>query len=238
MIPITHRWPSAVLACLLALSTSLALATAQQPDVIVIDEVSHPLNTNPLEPYLATLSERPKGLEARSTALWRGYVATWTLQAGKLWLQALGAEHHEKIGKQYQRREIDLWDVVFPDSPAPVAADWYTGALIIPDGKLVEYVHMGYGSTHERYIVIIIRNGNEKERFGLSTDEFRDFREHRFQRFRATEAYRRMFDDMASRSREGDESSISREEIDGFIRDFASEQYLSADSADDEMEKQ
>src|SRR3546814_8046881 len=36
---------------------------------------------------------------------------------------------------------------LFPSTEAPVVADWYSGALIIPDGERTKYVHMGYGSS-------------------------------------------------------------------------------------------
>jgi hypothetical protein len=36
---------------------------------------------------------------------------------------------------------------VFPDSTR-VAATWFTGNLIVPDGERVTYVHMGYGSQY------------------------------------------------------------------------------------------
>ena len=35
-----------------------------------------------------------------------------------------------------------------------VLADWYTGVLVIPRGRQVSYVHMGYGSTYERYVLL------------------------------------------------------------------------------------
>lgn len=32
---------------------------------------------------------------------------------------------------------------------APVFADWFTGTLRIPQGEMLHYVHMGYGSVYE-----------------------------------------------------------------------------------------
>ena len=40
-----------------------------------------------------------------------------------------------------------------------VQATWFTGTLRIPDGKQLEYVHMGYGSIYERDIIFYIKEG-------------------------------------------------------------------------------
>ncbi len=230
MIQCSKRCSLLLLGSLLSLSALWVQATLQQPDVIVIDDVSHALNTNPLEPYLATFPERPKGLEFTSTALWRGYVATWVLKDGRLLLQALGAEHLEQKGKGIERRQVDLWSVVFPTQEPPVVADWYTGALIVPVGKVIGYLRFGHGSISEQYFVVSIRKGIETERLNLSGEEFRALREHRFRRFQATEEYRRLFDHMYAENRDGNEQPMSRQEIDLLIRDLSSHVYMWIDS--------
>ncbi len=40
-----------------------------------------------------------------------------------------------------------------------VFASWFTGELRIPDGKMLRYVHMGYGSVYERERFIQIKEG-------------------------------------------------------------------------------
>src|SRR3546814_7335855 len=52
---------------------------------------------------------------------------------------------------------------LFPSTEAPVVADWYSGALIVPDGERTKYVHMGYGSSYERYQVLRIAAGRVVE---------------------------------------------------------------------------
>ena len=49
----------------------------------------------------------------------------------------------------------------FPDKFADgkVFADWFTGTLSIPQGEIIEYVHMGYNSVYEKEILIEIHNG-------------------------------------------------------------------------------
>ena len=61
--------------------------TAQETDLILIEGVQHQLLTNPLEVYremyrrdMIFFQEHP------NTACWRGYVAEWMIDEGKLFL--------------------------------------------------------------------------------------------------------------------------------------------------------
>jgi hypothetical protein len=64
---------------------------------------------------------------------------------------------------------------VFPDFPDRVFAHWYTGTVRIPQGKILQYVHMGYGSTFERDLMLEIERGVLKStrvrQNGISIDE-------------------------------------------------------------------
>jgi hypothetical protein len=75
-----------------------------------------------------------------STACWRRYRGTWEIRDGRFYLVEL-------IGR-FQLRGDD-----------PLFADWFTGVLRIPQGELLEYVHMGFGSVYERELHIKIENG-------------------------------------------------------------------------------
>ena len=48
---------------------------------------------------------------------------------------------------------------IFPDSPDRVFAHWYSGTLRVPQGEMLNYVHMGYGSTFERDLLIEVKQG-------------------------------------------------------------------------------
>jgi hypothetical protein len=63
--------------------------------------------------------------------------------------------------------EDENLESVFPGFPERVFAHWYSGTLRIPQGKRIEYVHMGYGSTYERDVLLTLQNGvviNKTER--------------------------------------------------------------------------
>ncbi len=75
-----------------------------------------------------------------STACWRGYQGTWEIRGGRFYLVGLRG--------RYELR-----------GEGPVFADWFTGALRIPEGKMLQYVHMGFGSVYEREIHVRVQNG-------------------------------------------------------------------------------
>lgn len=72
---------------------------------------------------------RMKQLHGRSSSLWRGYLGTWEVRRGRLWLVELSAtvrEEPDTLGLSW----------LFPENAGkPVCADWYSGELRSPRGK-------------------------------------------------------------------------------------------------------
>lgn len=227
-----NRGVVALLGALLAVSAGVVHATAQVSDVILIEGKERQLNTNPLERHLRALGDKAPRFDSPHTANWRGYVATWELAAGKLHLRSIEGYRRNPSPDDDEDTDDLLLDVdgmaeLFPGQ-ADVVADWYTGALIIPDGEMVDYVHMGYGSTYERYIVSVVRQGIELKRLHLSEREFRDYREERFETFKSTAAYRAMIADMKAReASEGGAYALSDEQMERFVKEYSAEEYLS-----------
>ena len=63
------------------------IMTAQETDLILIDGVQHDLFTNPLEAYREKYRRDMIFLEDHpNTACWRGYVAEWEFDEGRLFL--------------------------------------------------------------------------------------------------------------------------------------------------------
>jgi hypothetical protein len=138
---------------LLLACSSAAQATAQIADELVLHGRSEMLFTNPLDSAPGALAYFAKH-GGDCTALWRGYVASWEIRAGELYLtkvivDACSAE---------RKREIALSDL-FPGAKGPVKAGWYSGRLRVPRGRMVEHLHMGYGSRFESYLEIDIVAG-------------------------------------------------------------------------------
>ncbi len=84
--------------------------------------------------------EMDQGSIIFSTACWREYIGTWEIKDGKFYLVHL--EGRYKLS-----------------GDTPILADWFTGTLRIPQGEMLHYVHMGYGSVFERELHIKIENG-------------------------------------------------------------------------------
>ncbi|HMI38114.1 MAG TPA: hypothetical protein VK505_10875 [Steroidobacteraceae bacterium] len=194
-----------------------ARATGQAPDIIEIDGKEADLNTNPLAPYLSAHPEQRPTSDVVSSGLWRGYIAHWQIAEGALRLVKVevlagggssGGEDMKDVTAQY-----------FPQ--APLVATWYSGALIIPRGELVNYVHMGYASTYEAYTVVVVKNGIVAKRDELPLAQFEAYRRLKFDEFKSTKLYAAEF----KRARKQMKSSTMAEQ---FLFEFYAEQYLSS----------
>ena len=76
-----------------------------------------------------------------STACWRRYQGTWEIRDGRLYL-------------------VDLQGLYqLETDQAPLFADWFTGELVIPRGKVIRYVHMGFESRFEQELHIPVKAG-------------------------------------------------------------------------------
>ncbi|MEW5723585.1 MAG: hypothetical protein AB1896_10800 [Thermodesulfobacteriota bacterium] len=140
---------------MLLLLPGLALATAQFPERLVYHGQEMFIFSEPLEYYFSEDHPRPRVFEegGMCTACWRGYVGTWKIEDGVLYLVALS-----DCGCGTEPREIPL-SVVFPDQAPPIKAEWYSGVLRVPQGEQLMYVHMGYASQYERDLLIRVEKG-------------------------------------------------------------------------------
>lgn len=188
--------------CLRAAAASILLttplgATGQQGDLILIDGKEFPLLVTPLEDYYTGEKEKERpSFPALGTSNWRGYVATWEIRDGRLYLAKVSANKlvrpptREEIEQEYNKRTgLPGWTPYDPKKQYPlirlvlqgdksrwapyeladlfpgrvndgrVFASWFTGELRIPAGKILRYVHMGYGSVYEQERFIRVKAG-------------------------------------------------------------------------------
>lgn len=139
---------------ILLLSVIDASGTAQMPDKLVYNGKTYSIFSNPLESYFEKEKSRPDHLFGFScTAVWRGYVATWSIDDGYLYLIKLV---EGTCGSK--PNEIPL-SKIFPGKETKIKAEWFTGRLKIPQGKMLSYVHMGYGSVYEKELILNIEKG-------------------------------------------------------------------------------
>lgn len=128
--------------------------TTQQSDRIELDGEELSLFSNPLE----SLPEVPR-FPPLHTGNWRGHVAKWAIEDGSLYLIDMSPES----ASQALRRRL-------PDGGERIPASWFSGILRIPKGRMLEYVHAGYGSKFERYLLVTIEKGRVVE----STEDVTD----------------------------------------------------------------
>lgn len=119
--------------------------TAQIPEILILDGkatammICPPLPEN--HPFL--IEDEKAGKRFMSTACRRAYQGTWEIKKGCLFL--IGAKGRYSV-------------------ESPIFADWFNGTLKIPQGELLEYVHMGFGSTYEKELQLVIVDGRVVEK--------------------------------------------------------------------------
>lgn len=124
--------------------------TAQIAERLIYHGDTVAMASEPLGDYFFLAGDR-LAFQVNCTALWRGYVGTWEITADRLYLVDLQGDLSD--GSQASLASV------FPDYPSRVFAHWYSGELRIPEGKLLQYVHAGYGSRYERDRLISISRG-------------------------------------------------------------------------------
>lgn len=148
--------------------------TAQSPERILIDGVTHPLFSDPLYPLLEAHGLR---FEMTSTACWRGYIGTWQVMDGKLQIVGLVRQYNwnsklRTVDPVTEKRRSGRWIAeLLPDeglasvlnaaqcTAFPIPAVWFSGRLRLPMGQRLVYVHMGWGSRYESERVLTIERG-------------------------------------------------------------------------------
>jgi hypothetical protein len=201
-------------------ANSTALATAQAPDLLLLRGTEYSILTNPLEPFLTMHPEKRPSSEIISTGSWRGYLATWAIQNGRFNLIKIEVLARKKTDDDsFDTEYVDATATVFPGQKT-VFAEWFTGHVIIPSGKRVEYVHMGYGSTYKKYRLLRVERGVVMKEWRLNLDNFKKFWDSQFAAFERTEKYRTEFERMQKEGKRTDES------IRSFLSSYYSEEYL------------
>lgn len=131
-----------------------AHGTAQTPERLIYKGETNRLCTLPLDPYLKAHKLRlweiePPEKHLLSSGCWRGYIGTWEIKNGFLWLVKL---------EQLDRTDVPLVKV-FPGQIPPIKAAWFSGTLHLTQGKRLLYVHAEFESVFERDVFIEIREG-------------------------------------------------------------------------------
>jgi len=125
--------------------------TAQFTENLTYEGQVYAMCTEPLGTYFQLTGVFPD-FSKDCTALWRGYIGTWEVRLDRLYLLKL--DGHLASGE-----DISL-ATLFPEFPERVFAHWYTGSVRLPQGRRIEYVHMGYQSRHEADLFLDFERGH------------------------------------------------------------------------------
>jgi hypothetical protein len=115
--------------------------------------------------------------------------------------------------------------VLFPGEKR-VEADWFTGRIIVPDGKLVKHVHMGYASTLKSYTILTVEHGVVTRNWKANAKAFMKFRDAQFAAYKNTDEYRRALTEIA-KDEEGRSDAWSAKRMEEFLREIDPERYMS-----------
>ena len=153
---------------LLSLSLSIATtvwATAQIPDEVEVDGKKELLTTEALQSLIKMPGMRAKFEKhipsETCSASWRGYQAQWVVADGTLSLKSIILDPCDALTSRHNGGAIRYLPLseLFPGTTGLVPATWFSGVLRIPQGKMVEYIHMGYASRYERTLLITVEKG-------------------------------------------------------------------------------
>ena len=149
-----------------------------------------------------------------STGLWRGYIATFEVTEGQVFLKDIHIQVWDSTAPKdsYTMKLVSVIKDVFPDQ-TKIKVDWLSGLLVIPHGKMINYVHMGYGSTFQHYILLEIDKGDLKKEKNFGYKEYEKFRERQFEAFKKTEEYKKLKEKL---KKEGDSDKF----IEGFLKSY------------------
>ncbi|MEM7512890.1 MAG: hypothetical protein AAF388_18320 [Bacteroidota bacterium] len=186
-------------------------STAQIPDKLIYNGKKYALHSNPLEEYFKEFPDKRPRREVSSTALWRGYMATFIVKDNQLYLKDIEVEVRDTTsGRSFDYKWISVLKEVFPEEEFK-KIDWLSGLLVIPNGELVNYVHMGYASTYSNYILLELDKGNLTYEKIFGYKEYEKFKAQQFEAFKLTEDYQKIREELIG-------EGSSENEIDDFLR--------------------
>lgn len=146
----------------------------QSPERIVIEGRMYDLCSEPFYDYIARCGIL-LGDECRSSNLLRGYVGTWMIDRNRLYLidldGALPNGAQVTVETFFPEFSSAWWNsvlmtdgngIIAPGSPEVnerVFARWYTGKLLISQGKILERNGIGHGGLFEKLLTIDVEKG-------------------------------------------------------------------------------
>jgi hypothetical protein len=118
-------------------------------DKITYEGADYGLAATPLEAFFKANPEKRPNFKSFNSGCMRGYVAKWEVRTGKLYL----------VGMEMLRATEATFKSIFPDAGGGIFADWVSGELACPYGKMLRYDHAGFARKMERELILAVEAG-------------------------------------------------------------------------------
>ncbi|HEX5169208.1 MAG TPA: hypothetical protein VFW11_08525 [Cyclobacteriaceae bacterium] len=132
---------------------------AQLADIIWMDGEKMDLYSNPLEEYFLKRKKKRPSFFSLDVCR-RGYVATWEVRDGQLFLTKLEGDIESNSLFSKKVKKCNLSTLFRKPGPQGVKAEWFSGKLRVPNGKMTQYEDTGYDSRFEREIILTVEHGD------------------------------------------------------------------------------
>lgn len=174
--------------------------TMQIPDKLHYNGEVYYLNQELLRGYFETFPEKKPESQIMTTALWRGYIATFELKDNQLFVKSL--EIFEDLSLNTK-----LVDNLFPNKNK---FEWYSGLIRIDSDR-------GYWDDEEvnhQFEYLEIFKGDFVQKRSMNFEELNEFKKLQFEYFKTTALYETVYDMWR-----GNNPDLEEEKIDGYIYD-------------------
>lgn len=163
---------------------SKLFATAQASDILIFENEIKELFTNPLGQLFLQKEEVRNKFDKIfsnykaliSTACLRGYIAKFAIKNDYLYVIdvfiTISVSPKDK-SEVFDTEKISIFSELF-ETDIPVVCDFFTGVLTIPQGNMINYIHGGYLSEFEEYILIKVNSGKIIEQGKYNLENYKN----------------------------------------------------------------
>lgn len=165
---------------ILALGYLLASATTQKLDKLIYNGKEYELYNDYFEPYFRkNTDQRPQFM---SSALWKGYVATFEIEDNQLFVIDLEKEAYDENDSLGMK---SIFNEIFPDSKK-VKVDWFSGIFW---GGYDNKPHYFRFYEFDNYCLFEIKDGNITKFKELPKRRYKKFKKQQAKAFKETDMY-------------------------------------------------
>ena len=170
-----------------------ASGTPQIPDILLYEGKEYPIHNELLSTYFSKYPERKPKSDWVCSALWRGYVATFEIVEGSVFLKHVTTGNCDTPNP--------AMSIVAPKGER-VKIDWYSGLLLSSYGRNDEDPYsLSSLDAYEKYSIFEIDAGNFRRVKHFDNKQYHDFRKRQFKAFKKTGEYREVVNKMTADGR-------------------------------------